>query len=248
MITRKAAAALSAGCTVVIKPAAETPLSATAICELANRAGIPKGVINIVTCSADRIVGVGKTLTTSPDVKKVSFTGSTGVGKLLMSQAASTVKKVSLELGGNAPFIVFDDADVANAVDGCISSKFRNTGQTCVCVNRIYVQDKVYDEFTKLLVEKVKAFKIDSPFSKLTQVGPLINKNAVDKVEKHVQDAVAKGARVLVGGNRLTKMGENWFEPTVLVNVPTNCLVSSEETFGPVAAVFKFSTEEEGTS
>ncbi len=241
MITRKAGPAMAAGCTIVIKPASQTPFSALALCELAERAGIPKGVISVITGSAGPI---GQELTTHPLVRKFTFTGSTEIGKLLMAQCASTVKKVSLELGGNAPFIVFDDAHIDSAVEGAMASKFRNTGQTCVCANRILVQEGVYEEFSRKLAIKVAAMKVgDGMHSGVTQ-GPLIDKNAVLKVEEHIADALEKGARVLTGGKRHA-LGGQFFEPTVLVDVKPNMKVTHEETFGPVAPLFHFKTEEE---
>jgi len=241
MITRKAGPAIAAGCTVVLKPASQTPFSALALAELAERAGIPKGVFNVVTGSAGEI---GGELTSNPIVKKLSFTGSTEVGKVLMSQCAQTVKKLSLELGGNAPFIVFDDADLDAAVEGAIASKYRNTGQTCVCVNRIYVQDSVYDAFAAKLAESVKKLKPAPGLEAGATQGPLIDDKAVAKVEEHIQDAVSKGARVVVGGHRHA-LGGRFFEPTVLADVAPSALMAREETFGPVAPLFRFKTEEE---
>ena len=241
MITRKAGPAIAAGCTVVVKPASQTPFSALALAELAERAGIPKGVFNVVTGSAGEI---GGELTSNPIVKKLSFTGSTEVGKVLMAQSAATVKKLSLELGGNAPFIVFDDADLDAAVEGAIASKYRNTGQTCVCVNRIYVQDGVYDAFAAKLAESVKKLKPAPGLEAGATQGPLIDDKAVAKVEEHIQDAVSKGARVVVGGSRHA-LGGRFFEPTVLADVVPSALMAREETFGPVAPLFRFTTEEE---
>src|SRR5687767_11460163 len=241
MITRKAGPAIAAGCTVVLKPASQTPFSALALAELAERAGIPKGVFNVVTGSASDI---GNELTANPLVKKLSFTGSTEVGKLLMQQCAATVKKVSLELGGNAPFIVFDDADLDAAVEGAIASKYRNTGQTCVCVNRIYVQDSVYDAFAAKLAEAVKRLKPASGLEPGATQGPLIDDKAVAKVEEHIEDALSKGARVVVGGKRHA-LGGRFFEPTVLADVAPGALMAREETFGPVAPLFRFKSEEE---
>ena len=241
MITRKAGPALAAGCTMIIKPASYTPYSALALCELAERAGIPKGVLNVVTGASGPI---GKELTTNPLVRKFTFTGSTVVGKQLMAQCASTVKKVSLELGGNAPFIVFDDADIDAAVEGAMASKFRNTGQTCVCANRMLVQDGVYDQFAQKLGAKVAAMKIGNGLEDGVVQGPLIDMKAVEKVEEHIADAVAKGARVMAGGKRHA-MGGSFFEPTVLADVKTNMKVTHEETFGPVAPLFRFKTEQE---
>jgi succinate-semialdehyde dehydrogenase/glutarate-semialdehyde dehydrogenase len=241
MITRKAGPALAAGCTMVIKPASQTPYSALALCELAERAGIPKGVLSVVTGSAGPI---GKELTTNPLVRKFTFTGSTEIGKLLMQQCASTVKKVSLELGGNAPFVVFDDADLASAVEGAMASKFRNTGQTCVCANRIFVQDGVYEKFSNMLAERVSQMKVGNGLEDGNVQGPLIDMKAVEKVEEHIADALTKGAKVLTGGKRHEKGGQ-FFQPTVLANVTTDMKVTHEETFGPVAPLYRFKTEEE---
>jgi succinate-semialdehyde dehydrogenase/glutarate-semialdehyde dehydrogenase len=241
MITRKAGPAIAAGCTVVLKPASQTPFSALALAELAERAGIPKGVFNVVTGSASEI---GGELTGNPIVKKLSFTGSTEVGKTLMAQCAATVKKLSLELGGNAPFIVFDDADLDAAVEGAIASKYRNTGQTCVCANRLYVQDGVYDAFATKLADAVKKLKPAPGLEPGATQGPLIDDKAVAKVEEHIQDAVSKGAKVIVGGNRHS-LGGRFFEPTVLANVAPTSLMAKEETFGPVAPLFRFKTDEE---
>jgi len=215
MITRKCAPALAAGCPVVIKPATMTPFSATALAELAHRAGIPAGVLNVVTGSASAI---GGEMSSNPIVRKLSFTGSTEIGKLLMQQCASTVKKVSMELGGNAPFIVFDDADLDAAVDGAIASKYRNTGQTCVCANRLLVQDSVYDRFAEKLKTAVGKLKVGDGLKGETQQGPLIDMKAVDKVEEHIADAVKKGAKVILGGKRHA-LGHSFFEPTILANV-----------------------------
>jgi succinate-semialdehyde dehydrogenase/glutarate-semialdehyde dehydrogenase len=244
MITRKAAPALAAGCTVVIKPATQTPYSAFALAELAERAGIPKGVINIVSGSAKEI---GGELTSNTTVRKISFTGSTEVGAVLMKQSAETIKKVSLELGGNAPFLVFDDADIDAAVEGAMISKYRNNGQTCVCANRILVQDGVYDRFAAKLAEKVRALKVGRGTEAGVNIGPLIDANAVAKVEEHIQDAVSKGAKVLVGGKKHA-LGGLFFEPTVLTGVNTSMKVTKEETFGPVAPLFRFKSEEEGVA
>jgi len=241
MITRKAGPAIAAGCTVVLKPASQTPFSALALAELAERAGIPKGVFNVVTGSAGDI---GSELTSNPIVKKLSFTGSTEVGKLLMAQCAQTVKKVSLELGGNAPFIVFDDADLDAAVEGAMASKYRNTGQTCVCVNRIYVQDSVYDAFAQKLTAAVAKLIPANGLETGANQGPLIDDKAVLKVEEHIEDAVAKGAKIVAGGKRHAK-GGRFFEPTVLTGVTPSMLVAKEETFGPVAPLFRFATEDE---
>ena len=244
MITRKAGPAIAAGCTVVLKPASQTPFSALALAELADRAGIPKGVFNVVTGSASEI---GGELTSNPIVKKLSFTGSTEVGKALMQQCAATVKKLSLELGGNAPFIVFDDADLDAAVEGAIASKYRNTGQTCVCVNRIYVQDGVYDVFASKLSEAVKKLKPAPGLEAGATQGPLIDDKAVAKVEEHISDAVTKGAKVVLGGKRHA-LGGRFFEPTVIVNVTSAMTVAKEETFGPVAPLFRFKTEDEAVA
>jgi succinate-semialdehyde dehydrogenase / glutarate-semialdehyde dehydrogenase len=241
MITRKAGPAIAAGCTVVLKPASQTPFSALALAELAERAGIPKGVFNVVTGSAGDI---GSELTSNPIVKKLSFTGSTEVGKLLMAQCAQTVKKVSLELGGNAPFIVFDDADLDAAVEGAMASKYRNTGQTCVCVNRIYVQDSVYDAFAQKLTAAVEKLNPANGLETGATQGPLIDDKAVLKVEEHITDATSKGAKIVAGGKRHAK-GGRFFEPTVLTGVTASMMVAKEETFGPVAPLFRFQTEDE---
>ena len=242
MITRKVSPALAAGCTVVVKPAEDTPLSALALAELAQRAGVPKGVFNVVT--AQDPVPVGRALTESPLVRMVTFTGSTEVGKILMEQAARTVKRVGMELGGNAPFIVFDDADIDRAVAGALASKFRNAGQTCVCANRFLVQDGVYDAFAEKLAAGVKKLKIGAGTESGVTVGPLINAAAIKKVEEHVADAVALGAHVVTGG-KPSKLGGNFYEPTVLTGVTPQMKVAREETFGPVAPLFRFKTEEE---
>jgi succinate-semialdehyde dehydrogenase/glutarate-semialdehyde dehydrogenase len=241
MITRKAGPALAAGCTMVIKPASQTPFSALALCELAERAGIPRGVLSVVTGSA---AAIGAELTGSPLVRKFTFTGSTEIGKQLMAQCASTVKKVSLELGGNAPFIVYDDADLDAAVEGAIASKYRNTGQTCVCANRFYVQDGVYDVFARLLADKVAQMRVGNGLEPGVAQGPLIDAKAVEKVEEHIADAVGKGAKVVVGGKRHA-LGGTFFEPTVLADVTAQMAVAREETFGPVAPLFRFKTEAE---
>jgi len=241
MITRKAGPALAAGCTVVIKPAGQTPYSALALAELGSRAGIPKGVLNILTGDSSAI---GAELCASPKVRKLSFTGSTETGRVLMRQCADTIKKLSLELGGNAPFIVFDDADLDAAVEGALASKYRNAGQTCVCANRIYVQDSVYDAFAAKLAEKVKGFKVGAGTEPGVVIGPLIDEQGVKKVEKHVADALAKGAKTLLGGKRHER-GGLFFQPTVLANVTPEMLVSHEETFGPVAPLIRFKTENE---
>ncbi len=242
MITRKVAPALAAGCTIVLKPAEETPLSALALAYLAREAGVPEGVFNIVPTKD--AIGVGKVLCDSPVVKKLTFTGSTNVGKILMSQCASTVKKMSLELGGNAPFIVFDDANLDDAVEGLLVAKYRNSGQTCVCANRIFVQEGVYDAFAQKLAEKVGALKVGAWHEPGVQQGPLINDKAVCKVNEHIADAKAHGANVLVGGGTHEK-GELFFKPTVIANVTKDMKVFSEETFGPLAPLFKFKDEAE---
>ena len=241
MITRKAGPALAAGCPMVIKPAAQTPFSALALAALAEEAGVPKGIISVVTGSASAIGGV---MTSSPVVRKLSFTGSTGIGRLLMKQSADTIKKLSLELGGNAPFIVFDDADLDAAVAGAIASKYRNSGQTCVCTNRLYVQAGVYDAFVDKLAKAAAALKVGNGLEAGTEQGPLIDANAVAKVEEHVADALGKGATLLTGGKRHA-LGGTFFEPTVIANVTQDMLVAKEETFGPLAPVVKFETEEE---
>ncbi|MCC5901639.1 MAG: NAD-dependent succinate-semialdehyde dehydrogenase [Halomonas sp.] len=242
MITRKCAPAIAAGCTVVIKPAEATPLTALALAKLAGEAGMPDGVINVVTASMP--AAVGDVLTTDPRVRKVSFTGSTPVGKKLLAQCAGTVKKVSMELGGNAPFIVFDDADLDAAVTGAIASKYRNAGQTCVCTNRFLVQDGIYDAFVEALAEKVKALSVGDGREPDTLVGPLINQAAVDKVQRHVDDAVAKGGRLLCGGHTHA-LGHSFYVPTVIADATPEMSVASEETFGPLAPVFRFQDEEE---
>ncbi|HKU46096.1 MAG TPA: NAD-dependent succinate-semialdehyde dehydrogenase [Burkholderiales bacterium] len=239
MITRKAGPALAAGCTVVLKPAEQTPLSALAMAELAERAGIPKGVFNVITGDAPVI---GSELCANPKVRKLSFTGSTEVGRILMRQSADTIKKLSLELGGNAPFIVFDDADLDAAVEGALASKYRNAGQTCVCANRIYVQDGVYDAFAAKLTEKVKGFKVGAGTEPGVVIGPLIDEQGLKKVEAHVADATSKGAKIALGGKRLNGL---FFQPTVLTGVTPEMIVSYEETFGPVAPLIRFKTEEE---
>ena len=242
MITRKCAPALAAGCTVVIKPGEDTPLSALALAVLAERAGIPAGVFNVLP-TAD-YVAVGGELTANPIVRKLSFTGSTEVGKLLMKQCADTMKKVSFELGGNAPFIVFDDADLDAAVAGALASKYRNTGQTCVCANRLLVQDGIYDAFAAKLAEAVKKMVVGPGLKGDTQQGPLINAQAVEKVERHIADAVSKGAKVMLGGKRHA-LGGTFFEPTILTGVTADMRCTREETFGPVAPLMRFKTEAE---
>ncbi len=241
MITRKCAPALAAGCTVVCKPAGETPLTALALAVLAERAGFPPGVFNVITGKASAI---GEELTTSPLVRCIAFTGSTEVGKLLMRQSASTVKKVALELGGNAPFIVFDDADIDAAVEGAVFSKFRNMGQTCICANRIFAQDKIYDAFSAKLAAAVGKLKVGRGTDDGVVQGPLINPAAVEKVEEHIKDAVGKGASVVVGGHRHA-LGGTFFEPTVLRNVTPDMMITREETFGPVAPLYRFRDERE---
>ena len=241
MITRKAGPAIGCGCTVVVKPAEQTPFSALALAELAERAGVPKGVFNVVTGAHAEI---GAELTSNPIVRKLSFTGSTEVGKLLMSQCAGTVKKLSLELGGNAPFIVFEDADLDAAVEGAIASKYRNTGQTCVCANRLYIQDAIYDDFAAKLGEAVTKLKPASGLDAAATQGPLIDDAAVDKVESHIRDAQAKGAKILAGGKRHS-LGGRFFEPTILTEVTPQMALAREETFGPVAPLFRFKTEAE---
>jgi len=243
MITRKLGAALAAGCTAVIKPSPETPFSALALVELARRAGVPDGVINIVTTDTN-IKEVSREMCENKIVKKVTFTGSTPVAKLLYGMAASTLKKISIEAGGNAPFIIFDDANVDEAVEGVIASKFRVSGQTCVCANRIYVQSSVYAEFASLLAQKVAKFHVGDGFDEKTTHGPLIHERALAKVALHVEDAVSLGAQVLVGGKRLGDKG-SFYLPTVLSDVPATALVNTEETFGPLAALTRFETEEE---
>jgi succinate-semialdehyde dehydrogenase/glutarate-semialdehyde dehydrogenase len=241
MITRKAGPALAAGCTLVCKPATQTPFSALALAELSNRAGIPKGVFNVITGSA---TAIGGEMTSNPIVRKLTFTGSTEVGKKLMAQCAGTVKKLSLELGGNAPFIVFDDADLDAAVQGAIASKYRNTGQTCVCANRLLVQAGVYDEFSGKLRDAVSKLRVGDGLAGATDQGPLIDAKAVAKVEEHIADALAKGATLALGGRR-HPLGGTFFEPTILTQVTPAMLVAREETFGPVAPVFKFQSEAE---
>jgi succinate-semialdehyde dehydrogenase / glutarate-semialdehyde dehydrogenase len=239
MITRKAGAALAAGCTMVVKPASQTPLTALALAVLAERAGVPEGVLSVVTGSAGEI---GGELTSNPIVRKVSFTGSTEVGRELMQQSAATIKKLSLELGGNAPFIVFEDADLDAAVEGAMLSKYRNAGQTCVCANRLYVQSSVYDAFAGKLVKAVQALQVGAGDGGGVNIGPLIDDKAVAKVEEHIADALDKGARVLTGGKR-HELGRSFFEPTVLADVSRDMKVATEETFGPMAPLFRFETE-----
>ena len=244
MITRKIAPALAAGCTIVIKPAELTPLSALALAELAVRAGIPDGVINIITADANQSVVIGKTLCVSPTVRHLSFTGSTEVGRILMEQCAPTVKKIALELGGHAPFIVFEDADIDAAVIGAISSKFRNSGQTCVCANRFYVHKKVQDQFVEKFAKAITAIKVGNGMEPGITQGPLIEAAALEKVEKHVADAISKGAKLVTGGKR-SIASKNFYEPTILSNVNNQMLITYEETFGPVAPIIPFETDEE---
>ena len=241
MITRKCGPALAAGCTVVCKPASETPYSALALAELGERAGIPKGVFNVVTGSAKEI---GAELTSNPIVRKITFTGSTEIGKKLIEQCAGTVKKMSMELGGHAPFIVFDDADMDAAIEGAMQSKFRNMGQTCVCANRIYAQDGIYDEFVSRLSQAVSGLKVGNGMDDGVTQGPLINPAAIDKVEEHIEDAVSKGARLVVGGKR-HQLGGSFYQPTVLADVKPGMKITKEETFGPVAPVIRFKDENE---
>jgi succinate-semialdehyde dehydrogenase/glutarate-semialdehyde dehydrogenase len=241
MITRKAGPALAAGCTFVCKPAMQTPYSALAMAELAHRAGIPKGVFSVITGSA---VAIGGEMTSNPIVRKVTFTGSTEIGKKLMEQCAGTLKKLSLELGGNAPFIVFDDADLDAAVQGAIASKYRNTGQTCVCANRLLVQEGVYDAFVAKLVEAVRKLRIGDGLQGATEQGPLIDDKAVTKVEEHIADALAKGGKIALGGKRHV-LGGTFFEPTIITGVKPTMMVAREETFGPVAPIFSFKDEKE---
>ncbi|MGB3289619.1 MAG: NAD-dependent succinate-semialdehyde dehydrogenase [Burkholderiaceae bacterium] len=243
MITRKVAPALAAGCTVVLKPAEQTPLSALALAELAERAGIPAGVLNIVTADSDRSIAIGKALCASPIVKKVTFTGSTAVGRILMQQSAPTIKKLSLELGGHAPFIVFEDADLDAAVDGAMAAKYRNAGQTCVCTNRIYVHETVYDRFIEKFAAKVSALTVGDGFGDKVVQGPLIDDAAIAKVKEHVKDALDKGAKVQVGG-QAHALGGRFFQPTVLSGINEDMLCMKEETFGPLAPVVKFTSEE----
>jgi succinate-semialdehyde dehydrogenase/glutarate-semialdehyde dehydrogenase len=241
MITRKCAAALAVGCTTVVKPASQTPFSALAVAELAKEAGFPNGVFNIITGSAKEI---GLELTKNPKIKKISFTGSTEVGKILMEQSASTVKKISMELGGHAPFIVFDDADIDEAVAGALQSKFRNSGQTCICTNRLFVHESVYDTFLQKFTNGVKKIKVGNGLDEGILSGPLIDKSSLEKVIDHVQDAVNAGAKIAVGGD-VHPLGGNYYQPTVLSNVSTKAKITFEETFGPVAPVYKFSNDDE---
>lgn len=244
MITRKIGPALAAGCTVVCKSPGETPFTAAALAELSVRAGIPPGVVNIVTC-LQNTPEVGETITASQTVRKVSFTGSTNVGKLLMKQSSDTLKKLSFELGGNAPFIVFDDADLDTAVAGAIASKFRSSGQTCVCANRLYIQSGIYDKFCDAFAAKVKDFKVGGGYEDGVTHGPLIHDRAVSKVDAHVRDAEKHGGKVLVGGQKMPELGENFFQPTVIRDMTNDMQLAREETFGPVAGLFKFESEAE---
>ncbi|WP_424629881.1 NADP-dependent succinate-semialdehyde dehydrogenase [Bradyrhizobium sp. SYSU BS000235] len=241
MITRKAGPALSAGCTMVVKPASQTPLSALALAVLAERAGLPKGVFSVITGSA---TAIGGEMTSNPIVRKLTFTGSTEIGKKLMEQSAATVKRTSMELGGNAPFIVFDDADIDAAVKGAMASKYRNAGQTCVCANRLLAQEGIYDKFVKALSQAVSELKVGDGFESGVTIGPLINMAAVEKVEEHIADATAKGAKIAIGGKRHA-LGHSFYQPTILTDTTPDMLIFREETFGPVAPVFKFKTEEE---
>lgn len=244
MITRKVGPALAAGCTVVVKPAGQTPLSALAVAELGQRAGLPPGVLNVIT--AKKSAEIGKLLCESEIVRHLSFTGSTEVGRILSAQCAPTIKKLSLELGGNAPFIVFDDADLDSAVEGAIASKYRNAGQTCVCANRLYVQDGVYDKFVEKLAARVRTLKVGNGFDAGVTIGPLIDDNAIAKVEKHVADATSKGGRLVTGGQRVAgAQSPRFYEPTVVADAKPDMLCAREETFGPVAPVFRFKTEDE---
>ncbi|KAL0591447.1 hypothetical protein ABG067_001045 [Albugo candida] len=245
MITRKIGPGLAAGCCVIVKPAAETPLSAMALAKLANDVGIPPGVINILPTSHDNASEVGSILATHDDIRKLSFTGSTRVGKLLMQQSASNVKRLSLELGGNAPFIVFEDADLDQAIEGLVQSKFRNTGQTCVCSNRVFVQEDVYDTFAQKLIEQVIKLKMGNPLDSSVKLGPLISSAALKKTSELVSDALSKGAKVLTGGSVAASFGSNYYHPTVIENLTADMRIASEEIFGPVVPLFKFKTEEQ---
>lgn len=244
MITRKVAPALAAGCTMVLKPAPQTPFSALALADLATQAGIPRGVFNVVTGDA---VEIGAELTSNPLVRKLTFTGSTQIGRMLMAQCANDIKKLSLELGGNAPFIVFEDADIDAAIEGALVAKYRNNGQTCVCTNRFYIHDHVYDVFAEKLKSAVSALKIGNGLEAGTAIGPLINDAAVEKVRAHIEDAVRKGAKVIYGG-KTHALGRTFFEPTILADVPNDALVARDETFGPLAPLFRFKTESEVVS
>ena len=244
MITRKIAPAMAAGCTIVIKPAELTPLSALALAELAQRAGVPEGVINILTADASQSIAIGKTLCASPTVRHLSFTGSTEVGRILMAQCAPTVKKLGLELGGHAPFIVFEDADIDAAVSGAMASKYRNSGQTCVCANRFYVHKKVQDEFVEKFAKAIQIIKVGNGMEAGSTQGPLIEQAALEKVERHVADAISKGARLISGG-KPSPLGGTFYEPTILSNVTNDMLITYEETFGPVAPIIPFESDEE---
>ncbi len=244
MITRKIAPAMAAGCTIVIKPAELTPLSALALAELAQRAGVPAGVVNVLTADADQSIAIGKTLCASPVVRHLSFTGSTEVGRILMAQCAPTVKKLALELGGHAPFIVFEDADIDAAVSGAMASKYRNSGQTCVCANRFYVHKNVLDQFVEKFAKAIQVIKVGNGMEAGTTQGPLIEQAALEKVEKHVADALSKGAKLISGGKR-SSLGGTFYEPTILSNVTNDMLITYEETFGPVAPIIAFESDEE---
>jgi len=244
MITRKIAPAMAAGCSIVIKPAEQTPLSALALAELASRAGIPHGVINVITADAEQSIAIGKTLCASSIVRHLSFTGSTEVGRILMAQSAPTVKKLALELGGHAPFIVFEDADIDAAVSGAIASKYRNSGQTCVCANRIYVHKKVHDLFVGQFAKAIQAIKVGNGLDEGVLQGPLIDQAALAKVERHVADALSKGAKLVAGG-KPSALGGTYYEPTILDNVSGDMLITTEETFGPVAPIITFENDEE---
>ena len=244
MITRKIAPAMAAGCTIVIKPAELTPLSALALAELAQRAGVPAGVVNILTADADQSIAIGKTLCASPVVRHLSFTGSTEVGRILMAQCAPTVKKLALELGGHAPFIVFEDADIDAAVSGAMASKYRNSGQTCVCANRFYVHKNVLDQFVEKFAKAIQVITVGNGMEAGTTQGPLIEQAALEKVEKHVADALSKGAKLISGGKR-SSLGGTFYEPTILSNVTNDMLITYEETFGPVAPIIAFESDEE---
>lgn len=245
MISRKLGASFAAGCTTVIKPATETPLSALALAALAKEAGFPKGALSVFPVDQKRTIEVGKLFCESPIIRKISFTGSTGVGKLLMSQSASTLKKLSFELGGNSPFIVFEDADVDVAVAAAVGCKFRQSGQTCICANRLYIHEKVYDEFASKFTEAVSKFTLGHGLDSKTTHGPLIHERAVEKVEHHIADATSKGAKILLGGKRRTDLGPYFHDLTILGDVSQDALINKEETFGPLAPLIKFSTEEE---
>ncbi|UXI22122.1 hypothetical protein NH340_JMT08065 [Sarcoptes scabiei] len=246
MVTRKLGAALAAGCTVVIKPPEDTPFSVLALAELSQKAGFPPGVINVVPTSRKNTIDIGKRLCNDTDISVISFTGSTDVGKWLIENSAKTVKRVCLELGGDAPFIVFDSADLSKAADGCIGSKFRNAGQTCVSANRIFVQENIHDTFVELLAKKISNLRCGDGFDAKTTIGPLINQKAIEKVLKHINDAVEKGAKIVCGGKVMQTRKEScFFEPTLLINANQSMILSKEETFGPVAAIFKFRTEDE---